>query len=49
MYIGTGVPGTNNMQLNSPVQVKFDKHNNLYVVDQNNNRIQRFDLLNNGC
>jgi hypothetical protein len=47
--IGTGVAGVLDTQLNHPVQLKFDVHHNLYVVDQNNNRIQRFDLLYNGC
>ncbi|CAF3901855.1 unnamed protein product, partial [Rotaria sp. Silwood1] len=46
---GTGVAGISNTQLNYPVQLKFDIHHNLYVVDQNNNRIQRFDLQYNGC
>jgi hypothetical protein len=49
VIIGTGIAGTSNTQLNYPVQLKFDIHNNLHVVDQNNNRIQRFDLLYNGC
>lgn len=47
--IGTGVAGSNSAQLNSPVQLKWDAHHNLYVVDQKNNRIQRFDLLRSGC
>lgn len=46
---GTGIAGIAKNQLNTPVQVKFDLHYNLYVVDRNNNRIQRFDLLYNGC
>ncbi|CAF4221541.1 unnamed protein product [Rotaria socialis] len=46
---GSGTPGITSSQLNYPLQLKFDIHYNLYVVDRNNNRIQRFDLLNNGC
>ena len=34
--------------LNKPVQVKFDRHFNLFVVDQMNNRVQRFDLVRTG-
>lgn len=49
ILLGTGSIGTGNDQLNSPVQVRFDNQHNLYVVDQNNHRIQRFDLLHNGC
>lgn len=47
--IGTGIADKSNIQLNYPVQLKFDSYYNLYVVDQNNNRIQRFDLLYNDC
>jgi hypothetical protein len=47
--IGTGDAGSSSAQLNSPVQLKWDAHHNLYVVDQKNNRIQRFDLLRSGC
>jgi len=49
IIIGTGIAGISNTQLNYPVQLKFDIHHNLHVVDQNNHRIQRFDLLYNGC
>jgi hypothetical protein len=48
-HLGTGISGTSQVQLNNPVQVQFDSNHNLYVVDQKNHRIQRFDLLNNGC
>lgn len=46
---GTGVPGNNEYQLNNPLQIRFDSSYNLYVVDTNNSRIQRFNLISNGC
>ena len=49
LTIGTGIAGLNDTQLNNPTQLKFDIYQNLYIVDQNNNRIQRYDLLYNGC
>ncbi|CAF2133991.1 unnamed protein product, partial [Rotaria magnacalcarata] len=38
---GTGA-GAN--QFNYPVGLSFDRHGNLYVVDSNNNRVQRFSI-----
>ncbi|CAF4274037.1 unnamed protein product, partial [Adineta steineri] len=32
-----------------PSQIRLDSNYNLYVVDTNNSRIQRFDLISNGC
>jgi DNA-binding beta-propeller fold protein YncE len=46
---GNGIVGNNDTQLNSPAQIRFDSNYNLYVVDTNNSRIQRFDLISNGC
>ena len=46
---GDGSPGASSSQLNSPVQLDFDDNYNLYVVDENNHRIQRFDLVYDGC
>ena len=31
-------------QLNQPVGLSFDGHNNLYVVDHGNHRVQRFSF-----
>jgi DNA-binding beta-propeller fold protein YncE len=46
---GNGSIGNSVFQLNSPTQIRFDSNYNLYVVDTNNCRIQRFDLISNGC
>lgn len=46
---GSGIPGTGNMQLDSPARIAFDADYNLYVTDTNNCRIQRFNLVSNGC
>jgi DNA-binding beta-propeller fold protein YncE len=46
---GNGTPGNSTIQLNSPAQIRFDSNYNLYVADNQNNRIQRFDLISNGC
>ncbi|CAF1679268.1 unnamed protein product [Rotaria magnacalcarata] len=46
---GNDTPGNSDYQLNNPSQIRFDSANNLYVVDTNNSRIQRFNLVSNGC
>ena len=46
---GNGTAGNSLFQLDTPTQIRFDSNYNLYVVDTNNHRIQRFDLLSNGC
>ena len=46
---GNGQPGLTTVQLDHPTQLRFDANHNLYVVDTSNSRIQRFDLLSNGC
>ena len=43
----TGGPGSN--QLSSPRSIAFDSCGNLFVVDKNNNRIQKFFLSTNLC
>jgi DNA-binding beta-propeller fold protein YncE len=43
---GNGVGGQSN-QLNQPVSLSFDRHGNLYVVDQGNHRVQKFDIDSN--
>lgn len=48
-YIGSGFIGTSPTRIIYPTAMKFDQQHNLYVVDGFNNRIQRFDLLYNGC
>ena len=49
VLVGTGVAGRTASQLSSPSNSRFDDNYNLYVVDTNNCRIQRFDLLSDGC
>ena len=46
---GNGTAGISALQLNSPAQIRFDMNHNLYVADMNNCRIQRFDLIFDGC
>jgi hypothetical protein len=45
LTIGTG-NATN--QLNKPVDLAFDSYGNLYVMDMENNRVQMFQLIDNG-
>lgn len=40
---GTGKEGPLN-QLNDPVSLSFDRLGNLYVVDGNNNRVQKYSI-----
>lgn len=49
---GTGTAGFGgddslaiNAQLNNPVDIKLDTSNNLYIVDQGNNRIRKLNLV----
>ena len=39
--------GERSNQLNYPVGLAFDAENNLYVVDEGNNRVQRFAVDKN--
>ena len=45
----TGVEGLNPNQLKTNHVVQWDSQKRLYVADEGNNRIQRFDLLDDGC
>ncbi len=49
LRIGIGIGGTGGRRLSYPNTMKFDQYHNLYVADSGNNRIQRFDLIHNGC
>ncbi|CAM4986578.1 unnamed protein product, partial [Rotaria socialis] len=40
---GNGI-GAGANQFNDPVGLSFDRHGNLYVVDENNTRVQRFSI-----
>ena len=46
---GNGMAGNGMNQLHFPMQVQLDGKHNLYVADSVNCRIQRFDLISNGC
>ena len=41
--------GVASKQLNYPWRLSFDSHGNLFVVDNGNNRIQKFLLTTNSC
>ncbi len=34
-------------QLNYPIGLSFDRHDNLYVVDNGNDRVQKFNIDSN--
>ena len=42
-----GSNGSNNGQFKYPCGVAFDSHNHLYVVDNGNHRVQKFDTNGN--
>jgi hypothetical protein len=44
---GNGVGGGQSNQLNVPVGLSFDRHGNLYVVDNGNDRVQKFNIDSN--
>ncbi|CAF5177607.1 unnamed protein product [Rotaria magnacalcarata] len=44
VVLGGKGAGTLANQLNVPFGLSFDRHDNLYVVDNNNHRLQRFSL-----
>jgi hypothetical protein len=43
---GNGVGGQSN-QLWVPVGLSFDRHGNLYVADDGNHRVQKFNIYSN--
>ena len=43
--IGCYGNGSASNQLSGPINMAFDRHGNIFVVDQNNHRIQKFPLL----
>ena len=42
-----GSNGSNNGQFSCPRGVEFDNHNHVYVVDNGNHRVQKFDINGN--
>ena len=47
--VGCHGRGYRSDQLNTPYALSFDHFGNLYVTDQNNHRIQKFEFLENSC
>ena len=46
----TGTTGSGGVQLRSPRDLKFDRYGNIYVSDQGNHRVQKFDIdVVTGC
>ena len=45
----TSVKGSAPNQLSAPLNIAFDSHGNIFVVDMENNRVQKFLLLSNTC
>ena len=45
----TGTPGTASDQLNTPHSLSFDSYGNLFVIENGNNRLQKFFLLPDLC
>jgi hypothetical protein len=41
--------GSQSNQLNSPNTLSFDRSGNMFVTDQDNHRIQKFEYLENSC
>ncbi len=44
IVIGGNSGGVQANQFNGPIDLSFDRQNNLYVADYNNHRIQKFDI-----
>ena len=45
----TGVKGSASNQLSAPTSMAFDRDGNIFVVDMDNNRVQKFLLSSNAC
>ncbi|CAF3702546.1 unnamed protein product [Rotaria socialis] len=44
IIVGGNCKGEGANQFNGPIGLSFDRHGNLYVVDRDNNRVQRFSM-----
>jgi hypothetical protein len=44
IVVGGNEKGEQPNQFNGPVDLSFDRQNNLYVVDLRNHRVQKFDV-----
>ena len=49
LNLGSGFSGASATRITQANDIKFDSYHNIYVCDSGNNRVQRFDLLHNGC
>jgi hypothetical protein len=47
--VGCHGEGSQSNQLNRPFILSFDRSGNMFVTDQNNDRIQKFEYLENSC
>ncbi|CAF4343683.1 unnamed protein product, partial [Rotaria sordida] len=47
VIIGGKGEGEESNQLNGPVGLSFDRYGNLYVVDNENHRVQKFNIDSN--
>ena len=45
----SGIQGSASDQLNHPHSFSFDSYGNIYVIEELNNRLQKFFLLSNSC
>jgi sugar lactone lactonase YvrE len=45
IVVGRNRTGKQSNQFSCPNGLSFDRQNNLYVVERNNHRIQKFDIL----
>jgi hypothetical protein len=44
IVVGGNGQGEQANQLSDPVGLRYDRHGNLYVVDNGNSRVQRFNI-----
>ncbi|CAF4346555.1 unnamed protein product, partial [Adineta steineri] len=47
--IGCNGKGSQSHQLFFPTSLSFDSYGNIYIIDEDNHRIQKFDFLLNSC
>jgi hypothetical protein len=47
--VGCYREGSQSNQMNHPVTLSFDRFGNMFVTDQGNHRIQKFEYLENSC
>jgi DNA-binding beta-propeller fold protein YncE len=47
VIVGGNGEGRRSNKLNGPFGLSFDRHGNLYVVDNGNHRVQKFNIDSN--